>query len=209
MKEDSLQKNMIYDVLREIGTIGTGNAMTALSELTQTKIDMSVPKVSFLGLNEFVNLIGGPENTVVGILISLSGDIEGMMMFLLEEQAAHSFIQSLLMNYTHMEWEGTKQESFGEIDLSALNEIGNIIASVYLSSLSELTNLKIISSIPYMTVDMAGAILSVPAIEFGKIGDKALVIRSEFHKNQERVSGYFILIPTVDSYHEILHALGL
>ena len=90
-----------------------------------------------------------------------------------------------------------------------MQEIGNIIAGSYLSSLSALTNMKITSSVPYMAIDMAGAILSVPAIEFGKISDKALLIETEFGDVGEEVNGYFILIPTLESYGQILTSLGL
>ena len=98
---------------------------------------------------------------------------------------------------------------FDEISLSALQEIGNIIAGAYLNSLSSLTNLVITESIPYLSVDMAGAILSVPAIEFGKIGDKALLIQSRFLDDDMSVDGFFILIPTLESYDKIFGALGL
>ena len=62
---------------------------------------------------------------------------------------------------------------------------------------------------PSLAFDMAGAILSVPAIEFGKLGDKALLIESQFKDMDVDISGYFILIPTLDSYSKILKSLGL
>ena len=102
-----------------------------------------------------------------------------------------------------------ENETFDDMELSALNEIGNIITGAYLSSLSTLTNMLITSSVPYMSIDMAGAILSVPAIEFGKIGDKALVIETEFGEDELLVDGYFILIPSLSSYDKILSSLGL
>jgi len=90
-----------------------------------------------------------------------------------------------------------------------LQEIGNIITGAYLSSLSNLTQMAINASVPYIAIDMAGAILSVPAIEFGKIGDKALLIQTEFGEKDTQVNGFFILIPTLDSYNAILTSLGL
>ncbi|MDK2808344.1 MAG: chemotaxis protein CheC, partial [Clostridiales bacterium] len=90
-----------------------------------------------------------------------------------------------------------------------LSEIGNIIAGAYLSSISTLTNLTITSSVPYMAIDMAGAILSVPAIEFGKVGDKALVIKTQIAQDGNEVNGYFVLIPTMDSYIKMMSSLGL
>ncbi len=196
--------NMQYDVLREIGNIGAGNATTALSQMLNTKIDMKVPKVELLEFRELSDIVGGAENLVVGILFTLEGQIEGMMMFMLDIAASRHLVNLLMcgdMSNTSME--------FDEIEVSALNEIGNIIAGAYLSSLSTLTNILITGSIPYMAIDMAGAILSVPAIEFGKIGDKALLIQTEFGDEAVAVNGYFILIPTIDSYEAILNSLGL
>lgn len=195
--------NMQFDVLREIGNIGAGNATTALSQMINSKIDMKVPKVDLLEFKELSDIVGGAENLVVGILFTLEGKIEGMMMFMMDIHASRHLVNQLMYNN-----ENTSTD-FSEIELSALNEIGNIIAGAYLSSLSTLTNILITASIPYMAIDMAGAILSVPAIEFGKIGDKALLIETEFGDDEVAVNGYFILIPTIDSYEAILSSLGL
>ena len=93
--------------------------------------------------------------------------------------------------------------------ISALKEIGNIITGAYLNSLSQLTNLKMVPSVPDLSIDMLNAILSVPAIEFGKLGDKALLIESQFRDEEMDVCGYFILIPTMESYAHILNSLGM
>jgi len=105
--------------------------------------------------------------------------------------------------------DNNSMEAFDDMELSALKEIGNIIAGAYLSALSSLTNLRIAESIPYMAIDMAGAILSVPAIAFGELGDKALLIESEFNQTEYSVNGFFILIPTEESYGRILSSLGM
>lgn len=195
--------NIHFDVLREIGNIGAGNATTALSQLINTKIDMNVPKVELLEFKDLSDIVGGAESLVVGILLTLEGEIDGMMMFMLEKESAHHLVNILMGKQID------NFENFTEMDLSALNEIGNIIAGAYLSSLSTLTNMLITSSVPYMAIDMAGAILSVPAIEFGKIGDKALLIQSQFGEDEREVNGYFILIPTLESYEKILASLGM
>lgn len=192
-----------FDVLKEIGNIGAGNATTALSQMINKKVDMKVPKVELLDFNELANIVGGPENLVVGILLTLEGEISGMMMFMLEQKSAHNLV-NLLMGKNIDDF-----SSFTDMDISALQEIGNIISGAYLYSLSTLTNLMIKQSVPYMAIDMAGAILSVPAIEFGKIGDKALLIQSQFGEEEINVDGYFILIPTMESYDTILNSLGM
>jgi chemotaxis protein CheC len=198
---------MQYDVLREIGNIGAGNATTALSQMINAKISMQVPNVELLEFKELSEIVGGAERIVIGILFTLGGDIDGMMMFMVDQDAGGHLVNLLLGNLQSTYDKDSSE--FTEMEQSALNEIGNIIAGAYLSSLSTLTNLTITSSIPYMAIDMAGAILSVPAIEFGKIGDKALLIETEFGNIDKMVNGYFILIPTINSYKAILKSLGL
>ncbi|NLL69628.1 MAG: chemotaxis protein CheC [Epulopiscium sp.] len=198
------QLNTLHlDVLREIGNIGSGNATTALAKLINKKIDMGVPKVNVLEFKHVADLLGGADTEVIGILFNLSGDITGMMMFVLDQRSVRILVNLLMGREVH------DDEAFTDLDLSALQEIGNILAGSYLSSLASLTNLKIAPSIPYMAQDMAGAILSVPAIEFGKIGDKALFIETEFIEGHDQVSGYFILIPEMTSFNKILNALGV
>jgi chemotaxis protein CheC len=92
--------------------------------------------------------------------------------------------------------------------MSALKEVGNIITGSYLNSLSMMTNLKMVPSIPYVAIDMAAAILSVPAIQFGMMGDKILLIETQFF-DELKLSGYFILLPDMDGYTKILTSLGM
>lgn len=199
---DSVQ----YDVLREIGNIGAGNATTALSKLLNTKIDMKVPKVNLLGFSEIAASIGSEEEPMIGILLSLSEDIDGMMLFMMDVKSGTHLVNSLLVS---MGAEPIAEgEKFGEMHLSALNEMGNIITGAYLSALSDLTKLSIVASVPSLQIDMAGAILSLPAIEFGKVGDKVLFIETTFNEDTG-VNGYFILVPKLESYDVILQSLGI
>lgn len=194
--------DMYVDVLREIGNIGAGNATTAISSMIGTRIDMNVPKVELLEASKLGSAICPEDETIVGIFLEVQTDIEGSMMFLLKMDSARHLVNKLMGRTEEY------KEPFDEMDLSALKEIGNIIAASYLSALSTMTNLVITPSIPYIAVDMAASILSVPAIQFGQYGDNALLIETEFG-NDVTMNGYFILMPGQDSYSKILTALGL
>lgn len=194
-----------FDVLKELGNIGAGNATTALAKLINAKVDMKVPKVELLGFSDIAKVMGSEETVMVGILLMLEGDVSGMMMFLLEVESARNLVGKLMGIETRPEDEGTE---FDSIQLSALNEIGNIITGAYLSALSDLTRLKIVSSVPSLQIDMAAAILSIPAIEFSKIGDKVLLIETRFD-DETAIDGYFVLIPELESYDVILNSLGV
>ena len=195
--------SMYFDVLKEIGNIGAGNATTALAQMLGTKVDMSVPKVSLLEFKDVGGVVGGEELIMVGILLGVEGDITGSIMFLIEKEGAKHLTNKLMMGMG-----GSEGDEFNEMELSALREVGNIITGAYLNALSGLTNLCIYPSTPELTVDMAGAILSVPAIQFGIQGDQILLIQNNFFDEVE-LDGFFILLPDMESYSVILNALGI
>ncbi|MBE5855973.1 MAG: chemotaxis protein CheC [Lachnospiraceae bacterium] len=190
-----------YDILKEIGNIGAGNAMTALSQMLNCKVDMKVPQVKLLEFKDVATLMGGEEQILVGIFLGVEGDITGSMMFLIELEAAKHLIGKLM----GME---IQPGELGEMETSAMKEVSNIITGAYLNSLSTLTNMMIYPSVPFLAVDMAAAILSVPAIQFGMVGDKILLIQSQFSDDID-IDGFFVLMPDLESYDKILRSLGI
>ena len=193
---------MYMDVLKEIGNIGAGNATTSLANMINAKIDMSVPKVELMEASKLSSAICPEDEIIVGIFLEVTMDITGSMMFLMKMDSAHYLVNRLMGK------DPDSREPFDEMDLSAMKEIGNIIAASYLTALSGITNLTIAPSIPYIAVDMAGAILSVPAIQFGQFGNNALLIETEFGDDY-KIGGYFILMPEEESYSKILSSLGI
>ena len=185
---------MDIDMLKEVANIGTGNAATSLSNLVKQRISMSVPTVKMPEFKHLADFVGGSDALISGLLVGISGDVDGIMMYLMTEKSACTLAKEIM---------GRDKKSFAdfdEIDYSMLTEIGNILTSSYLTALSQLMNYKINQSVPSLSVDMAGAILSVPAIEFGRVADKVLFIESTFMQTtgeDKDLSGYFMLIPEV------------
>ena len=192
------------DVLKEISNIGTGNAATAISKLLGGRVDIKVPDIRFLQFSELPEIIGGAENEVIGILVSLENDIDGMMMFVMDKPSA-SVIVNRILNRDNEEL----GQEMSEMEISVLSEFGNIIAGSYLSAISGLTGMVVSPSVPALSDDMAGAILSVPAIEFGKMSDRVLLIQSEFLSESGQAKGFFILVPTLKGFDNIFKRLGL
>ncbi len=201
MSKESIEfDEMRVDFIRELGNIGGASATTSLSILLNAQVKMSIPDVNILEFNELTEILGGTENLVVAVMSPIVGELNGIIMLVLEEEKAKNLADLLVEE---------KQLDFSELDLSALNEIGNILISTYLSALESLTNFKVRTVPPQLCIDMAGAILSVPAIEFGKDGDRALVIKSGFSNIEENISGYMILISDVHSYDKMYDSLGV
>lgn len=192
---------MYLDILKELGNIGAGNAITALSTMIGKKVDMQVPKVKILDFQEVSDIFGSADTIIVGIYFDLDGDVNGNILFALDIKSAASLIWSLM---------GLEvKEEFDELEKSALEEIGNIMAGSYVASLSTLTSLNMKISPPAISIDMAGAILSVPAIKYGEISDKILFIETQFIEGEKLIKGDFFLIPDINSFDLILKALGV
>ena len=178
------------DVLKEIGNIGSGNAATALSQLLNRCIDMQVPQVRLM-------------DVVVGILIRLKGDADGMIMFLLEEAFAKTIVTGLT---------GDRPFSLHEMnadDISVLSEIGNIMGGSYVNAIADLGGMTIDMSVPALTTDMLGAIMTVPATELSEAYEKVLMISEQFLIDSVEIQSDMLLIPTVESLRTLLGKLGV
>lgn len=194
---------MQLDVLREIGNIGSGNAATALADMMGRAVSIEVPQIKIMGFQEALEFAGGPETIIVGILIRMQCDIEGMIMFLLEEPFARTIITNFYGD------KPVEIINLDKNDVSVLNEIGNIMGGSYVNALASLTGLTIDVTVPSMAVDMLGAIMSVPAIEFGEVGEKVLLINEKFIIDAVEINANMMLIPTVDSLQVLLRRLGV
>ena len=195
--------DMHMDALKEIGNIGAGNAATALADMLTKPVNISVPTVKILDYEEVVNQLGGPEERIVGLLLSLEGDVKGMIMFLLHQNFANMMLQSLL---------GVDLPKEGDIDemsYSALQEVANIMAASYVNAIAELTGLFINITVPSMSVDMLGAVLSVPAIHYANISDKIIFIADEFEGQDLHAPNHILLIPDTESLQKIMTNLGM
>lgn len=190
------------DMLCEAGNIASGNAMTSLSQLIQASLDMSIAKVRIEKIEALPEVLGNPEEVIAGMLINITGDLEAMLLLALETESAINIVNRLLNKKLE------NLEAFGEIEHSVLCETGNILAGSYLSALNTFTGLKLDMSPPEAAIDMAGAVLSYPAITFVRNGDAMLFIETIFKDTNGLLNGTYILILSDNSYHKVIDSLG-
>ena len=190
------------DVLREIGNIGAGNAATALAVILDDRVEITVPKVKIIDFNNAVNDLGGAEAMTVGVLVNFSGEANGMIMFILDMEDAKGITDILIT-------EDDGENQLSEMKLSAIKEIGNILSSSYINSISTLTGLAIDISVPYIAIDMAGALMSVPLIEFGTLGDKVMFIEESFLGEFHHLRSNIIMFAELETLKIIMERLGL
>lgn len=197
------------DILKEIGNIGAGHAATALSKLLNKVIDMKVPAVEVVSFVEITELVGGSDNIVAAIFLRIEGDAPGNMFFMLPVNEATTLIRHLTSDDNF----DLTNPPYSELGLSALHEVGNILAGSYLSALSDFTQLNLQPSVPSLSIDMATAILSYGLLELSQVGDYAIVIDTEIteklDENTQKTRGHFFLLPDPDSYDKLFHSLGV
>lgn len=198
--------DMHIDALREIGNIGSGNAASSLAMMLAVQVDISVPVVRILDYEQVMDELGGPEQMIVGLLLCLDGDVNGMIMFLLHQEFANKLLESLLGEDPP---DVGAQGEINEMAYSALQEVANIMAASYVNAIGSLTDLNINISVPSMCVDMLGAILSVPAIHYANISDKMIFIEDKFSGENLDTPNHILLIPDVESLGKIMDRLGI
>lgn len=191
------------DVLAEIGNIGTGNAVAALSSMLGAQIDMALPAIRLLPYRDVPGELGGSETLEVGILLETTGDINGMFMFLLSEEFTAALLTGLLGEAP------ADSTQLSEMDRSAVCEVGNIMCCSYINALARMMDVTVEISVPRMCSDMLGALLSVPMIRFANLSDEMLLIENKYHLNETNVVSHILFLPEVDSIVKILKALDL
>ena len=186
------------DILKEIGSIGGGNAATALSSMLSAKVNMSLPKVEILDFNEALVNVGDPEEVVAAILVEMSGELSGIMLFILTKEFSDEILFRML---------GKTEADFfelDEIDSSVLMEIGNIVISSYITAMASLVNMSVELSVPQLAVNMLGGIMSVPIAMMGQHSDRIMMITGEFKIDGKALNSNMLLLPDVESLNFIL-----
>ncbi|MCI7124696.1 MAG: chemotaxis protein CheC [Agathobaculum sp.] len=195
--------SMQIDALREIGSIGTGNAATALSALLGCEVRIPLPEVQILEFNAAVEKLGGFETVSAGIISSLSGEINGLMLALLQLDAVNLFLGRMMgksiSDYSEM----------GELEGSAVIEVGNILISSFINALSGLSGVRISPSVPQISIDMQGAIITVPMAAYGSQSDYIMLIGGSFIVEGKQVPCRLLLAPDMRSLNYLLHRLGI
>lgn len=200
---DGIQK----DVLKEIANIGSGHAATALSEMLGCSIVQSVPDVLLVPLGDIPGMLGGAEKVVVAGMIKIAGDFSGFLIMVLDFDQAEKII-SMVWGEPDQLHQPLDLYKFSSIDKSVLAETTNIMGGSYMTAIAEFTGLRVTASVPYLCIDMVGAVMSVAVVEAGKTGDYAFLFQSELFNETERIIGNLLLIPEENSCDTLLKSLG-
>jgi chemotaxis protein CheC len=197
---------MHLDAFREIGNIGAGNAVTALSEILGNRIEMDIPVARIVPFNSIPDILYGAETPVTGVLVGMSGDMDGYMLVIMRIDDA----MKLATRASGTELPAViTPESLNENERGAVTEIANILVGSFFTAICSQTGLTVRLSVPELAVDMLGAILNVAIVEYGMLGESVLLLETRFSDNDIDVNGNFFLIPDYQSYKKLIQSLGI
>jgi chemotaxis protein CheC len=198
-------KDSQLDAMREVANIGAGHAATALSQMTNRTIMITVPRVKVRPLEDACDMLGPPDQVVASVLMHMMGDLTGRAMLLFPKPAA-----LVLCDYLFRRERGTTT-AFGEMEESSLREAGNILASAYLNALSDFMGMMLVPSIPSLVIDLGGAVLTSAHLNFGTNREYAFCVETTFRiqGSPEPMAGHFLLLPDVASLRSIFDAIRI
>ncbi len=178
---------------------GISNALSGLSQMIGTEIKVTSIDLKWLPAQKVIDMLGGPETTVVGIYLTIEGDATGHIMMLHDTKIAFQLID-MQLGFP----EGTTHD-LDEMSYSVLGEMGNITGSFFLNALADSTSLVLMPSPPSVLVDMVGAIMNVPLSFILQESDNALIVKANFSANDKLLEGTFMVMPTIQFMNTILN----
>lgn len=191
------------DALQEVSNIGLGNAATALAGLLCKKVDMAIPKASCIDIEQVFSLVGGVEELVSCVNLSVEGEVSGTVLFVFSEKSTYRLVEMLV---------GQGSGNIGELDAmgeSVVKEVGNVLTGSFLNAIGEFTGLTLHPSVPMFAFDMFGSIFSTSLIASGHLGSKVLVIETLFSQEQDDITGRFFLLPETGALSKLFESLGI
>jgi chemotaxis protein CheC len=192
------------DALREVANMGAGHAATALSQMTKSRIMITVPQLQVAPLEEVPELLSGTDEVVAAVLMHMLGDLTGRTLLIFPRTSAMRLSEILLHRPPG------NSHVFGELEQSAIKEAGNILSAAYMNALSDFMGMMLLPSVPSLVIDLAGAVLTTAYTNFGHERDYVFCIQTEFKMEEETsVQGHFLLLPDVESLQIILEHIRL
>lgn len=182
----------------ELVSIGTSNAMSGLSQMIGQDIDVSSFALRKVPVASISELVGGPEAEAIGIYLTVSGAADGHLMLIYEPRIAYAFVDLMMMQPPDTTTE------IGEMERSALGEMGNIIGAFFLSAIADATGLELRPSPPAVMADMAGALLDVVSAEILMHSDETFLAETTFATSDRDISGVFFVMPSDDLLNALL-----
>ena len=198
-----MEKEISIDALKEVVNIGTGQAATSLSEILNQKIMINVPEAKFVPLEQISEQLGGSDKQIIGVYFQTTGELESRILLIFERETGHNLATMLTGNKPPM------NEPLGDLERSAIMELGNIIANSYINAMSQLLGIKLYPSVPFYAEDMLGAVIDFLIVEISQVADYSLLLKTKMIAESVDLNGSLIIFPDETFLKRLFAKLGI
>ncbi|MFX1278856.1 MAG: chemotaxis protein CheC [Promethearchaeota archaeon] len=198
------------DILKEMGNIGTGNAVTALSRLIKKKIDVTLTDVGIISFDQLADQFGGPKERVCGIFCHIDEPSQSTILNIFEMKPLMKLIASLAGKKSKLDPNKvTSKEDLDDFAVSTITEMGNIMAGHYASALADLLETKLMIDIPEFAMSNAGELGEFLSQELKSIADVIIIIKTSVKVSDLKLKGIFFFIPDIKTLKIFFTKLGI
>ncbi|MBN1801037.1 MAG: chemotaxis protein CheC [Candidatus Lokiarchaeota archaeon] len=200
---------MQLDSLMELGNIGSGHAITALSQLLNRGIHMSLTSVDLIPFWKLPEKFGGRETEVFGILSFVKEDQELSILQIYEKDSIINVVNSISPEHTLISKEVSSLSDINDFILSTINEVGNILAGHYANALADLMNIKLIPGVPDVAFDALGSIMQYIVARTAESSDLVLMVNTKMDIEELDINGMIVFLPAINTLKRLFKAINV
>jgi chemotaxis protein CheC len=189
--------SLALDALGEVSNIGSGHAATALSQLVGKTVELDVPRALMVPLPYASEEIGPAELRVVAILTGVHGSIAARVLLVFDLADARDLCSLIGVDLD------------GELGMSAMQEIGNILTSSYVGAIGQFTGLELLPEPPLTAVDMLAAVMDDTLALAATETNDVFLFQTQIRVDGKRPAFAFLFVPLVGGVDGLLEPLGL
>ncbi|MBI4733470.1 MAG: chemotaxis protein CheC [Rubrobacteridae bacterium] len=189
------------EVLERILKLSTDSSAVALSEMTTKQIFLKAPKLDVVSLDSLVTAVGGYESDAISVCLMFEGEISGNILLLFPGNSAFKLVSLVLQE------DVDDQTELDEMSMSVLGEVGNLVSSYFLTTLSDHTHMSLSPSPPMVTQDMIGAIVSTAMLMLARAPEEILYIETDISDEHSKIEGFMMLFTDEDSLNLLLQVI--
>ncbi|GAA3722779.1 chemotaxis protein CheC [Oceanisphaera sediminis] len=192
-----------HDVIVELMNIGVGRAASALSQLVQDEVLLSVPRLQFLESADAKEIFcRSMPDLLAGVMQDFQGFMSGRAALLFPEERSLELVRAIL-------GADMSADEITELEQETLAELGNILLNNCLATLANLLNRQIQTDLPQaFNVDTPHLLNRLSS--HGQ-GDSCMImlVQIDFSLRANDLQGYLAFLIDLHSADAFIEALRL
>ncbi len=183
--------NVDLDLIKEIGNIGVGSASTALSNMLNKSINISIPAVYIKSVKNFLKMFSENNDICLMIYSNVEGDISGGLLTIYTRK----FLEELL---------GKSVDRFTKIDRYKILKYNDVLTYSYINSIGQFLNIELITvDSQIIDKDISNVLANLIMDDITKYREVIINETKIFLENKENIC-YITLLLSKDDLERIL-----